>query len=159
LSIKKKKNKNKTARAAPTTTTTTTMPATTTTPTPHPPTAESIAATRATHHHLTPSEFETLRARAQAAKARAHCPYSRFRVGGALLTRAGDVVVGANVENASYPVGTCAERVAFGTAVVGGYFDKAGEGGGEGEGPVVRALAVATDVEGPASPCGMCRQL
>jgi cytidine deaminase len=55
-------------------------------------------------------------------------------------------VPGANVENASYPVGTCAERVAFGTAVTSGI-------------KKFRAIAVATDISPPASPCGMCRQL
>lgn len=45
-------------------------------------------------------------------------PYSKFRVGACILTHSGEYIVGANVENASYPVGTCAERVAFGTAIV-----------------------------------------
>lgn len=45
-------------------------------------------------------------------------PYSKFRVGACILTEQGEYITGANVENASYPVGTCAERVAFGTAVV-----------------------------------------
>jgi cytidine deaminase len=45
-------------------------------------------------------------------------PYSKFRVGACVLTQSGEYIVGANVENAAYPVGTCAERVAFGTAVV-----------------------------------------
>lgn len=45
-------------------------------------------------------------------------PYSKFRVGACLLTHSGEFIQGANVENASFPVGTCAERVAFGTAVV-----------------------------------------
>ena len=45
-------------------------------------------------------------------------PYSKFRVGACILTASGEFVVGANVENVSYPVGTCAERVAFATAIV-----------------------------------------
>lgn len=45
-------------------------------------------------------------------------PYSQFRVGACILTASGEFVVGANVENVSYPVGTCAERVALGTAIV-----------------------------------------
>lgn len=68
------------------------------------------------------------------------------------------------MENAAYPVGTCAERVAFGKAVVDGDIgvergwqkDVEGEGGSGGK---VLALAVATDISPPASPCGMCRQL
>ncbi|KAL4915433.1 mitochondrial carrier domain-containing protein [Aspergillus aurantiobrunneus] len=93
--------------------------------------------------------FEGLRtllsSKANAAKEAAYCPYSKFRVGAALLTRSGEYFTGANVENASYPVGTCAERVAFGTAVVAGHRQ-------------FKAIAVATDIKPPASPCGMCRQ-
>lgn len=44
-------------------------------------------------------------------------PYSKFRVGAAVLTRTGECIPGANVENAAYPVGTCAERIALGTAI------------------------------------------
>ncbi|KAL7819684.1 cytidine deaminase [Trichoderma gracile] len=118
------------------------------------------------------SEFSELRRRATAAKATAYCRYSRFRVGATLLCTAPDAaaaggegevgqedevvgvvrgpgrtvyVPGANVENASYPVGTCAERVALGTAVTSGI-------------RTFRAIAVATDISPPASPCGMCRQ-
>ncbi|KAK5990550.1 Cytidine aminohydrolase [Cladobotryum mycophilum] len=84
---------------------------------------------------ITTGEFSELQRRASAAKATAYCRYSQFRVGATLLcgddgtgTEAGSesnsngsvYVAGANVENASYPVGTCAERVAFGTAVTGG---------------------------------------
>lgn len=105
-------------------------------------------------HGLTAAEFHALLGHAQAAKEAAYCPYSGFRVGAALLTAGGrgegaegaEYVRGANVENASYPVTTCAERVAFGRAVVDGHRS-------------FRAVAVATDAEGPASPCGMCRQL
>lgn len=96
--------------------------------------------------NLTAVEFSELRQRAAAAKATAYCPYSQFRVGATLLGDDGSFVSGANVENASYPVGTCAERVALGTAVVAGLRG-------------FRALAVATDTSPPASPCGMCRQL
>jgi cytidine deaminase len=111
-------------------------------------------------HNLSETEFRALEARAQEAKTRAYCPYSRFRVGAALLTRGGEYVLGANVENASYPVTTCAERVAFGTAVVEGYHKRQdGDEGGEREGGGFKAVAVATDMEGPCSPCGMCRQL
>ncbi|KAK4236759.1 cytidine deaminase-like protein [Achaetomium macrosporum] len=107
--------------------------------------ASDVSATCAAHN-LTESEFHALREQATAAKSRAYCPYSGFRVGAVLLTRNGEYIPGANVENASYPVTTCAERVAFGRAVVDGHRD-------------FKAVAVATDSnQGPASPCGMCRQ-
>jgi cytidine deaminase len=96
---------------------------------------------------LSRDEFNTLRRRAAEAKTTAYCPYSNFRVGACLLTENGSFVTGANIENASYPVGTCAERVAFGKAVTEGHRSK------------FRAVAVATDISPPASPCGMCRQL
>ncbi|TVY81716.1 Cytidine deaminase, partial [Lachnellula suecica] len=96
-------------------------------------------------HSITPTQFATLHTRCAAAKATAYCPYSRFRVGATILTDDGAFIDGANVENASYPVGTCAERVAFGKAVTEGHRK-------------FRAVAVATDISPPASPCGMCRQ-
>ncbi|CAF9919971.1 hypothetical protein IMSHALPRED_004782 [Imshaugia aleurites] len=89
--------------------------------------------------------LEQLKEKAVAAKGRAYCPYSHFRVGAALLSADGSIIVGANVENASYPVGTCAERCALATAVTGGHTS-------------FKALAVATDITPSASPCGMCRQ-
>ncbi|KAJ5684836.1 Cytidine deaminase [Penicillium maclennaniae] len=94
---------------------------------------------------VTAQELQILSTKAIEAKSRAYCPYSKFRVGACILTTSGEFVVGANVENAAYPVGTCAERVAFGTAVVAGHKD-------------FKALAVATDIKPAASPCGMCRQ-
>ncbi|KAL2869410.1 cytidine deaminase [Aspergillus lucknowensis] len=94
---------------------------------------------------LTTREIETLSSKAQAAKEVAYCPYSKFRVGACLLTQSGEYITGANIENASYPVGTCAERTAFGTAIVAGQRE-------------FKAIAVATDISPPASPCGMCRQ-
>lgn len=107
---------------------------------------ESITAT-CTTYSLTTQQFHLLRKQAIAAKDTAYCPYSKFRVGAALLGDDDSITTGANVENASYPVGTCAERVAFGKAVT--------EGGVRG----FKAVAVATDISPPASPCGMCRQL
>lgn len=126
----------------------------TNTPTIIPRSDTSATASALAAHGLTDADFRELRSRAGAAKATAYCPYSRFRVGAAVLTAGGGFVSGANVENASYPVGTCAERVALATAVVEGHYRREGEGGGG-----FRAVAVATDVAPPASPCGMCRQL
>jgi cytidine deaminase len=78
---------------------------------------------------------------AKAAAAGAYAPYSKFLVGAAVLLRDGRVVTGVNVENASYPLGMCAERCALARAVA--------EGAQPGD---VEALAVT------ASPCGGCRQ-
>ena len=113
---------------------------------------------------LTRENFHSLHTAANGAKSRAYCPYSKFRVGAALLIINNSdvkVVAGCNVENAAYPVGTCAERVAFGNAVANGILKP----GQQDEG-IVKAVAVITDVEVdiekgtmPASPCGMCRQL
>ena len=78
---------------------------------------------------------------AKAASADAYAPYSKFLVGAAALLRDGRVVTGVNVENASYPLGMCAERCALARAVA--------EGARPGD---VEAVAVT------ASPCGGCRQ-
>jgi cytidine deaminase len=78
---------------------------------------------------------------AEAAASGAYAPYSDFNVGAALLTRDGRVITGVNVENASYPLGMCAERGALARAVAEGVRPGA-----------VEALAVT------ASPCGGCRQ-
>ena len=78
---------------------------------------------------------------AKAAAAGAYAPYSKFQVGAAVLLRDGRVVTGVNVENASYPLGMCAERCALARAVA--------EGARPGD---VEVVAVT------ASPCGGCRQ-
>lgn len=82
-----------------------------------------------------------LLAAADAIAARAYAPYSGFHVGCAVLCSDGHVVTGVNVENASYPLGVCAERAAFSRAIVEGYL------------PGDFAVAAIT-----ASPCGGCRQ-
>lgn len=85
----------------------------------------------------------------QAAEAalRAYAPYSRFRVGAALLLADGSVVTGVNVENRSYGLTNCAERSAIYAAVSSGRRE-------------FKAIAVATpDADYPVSPCGACRQV
>ncbi|CAK7896009.1 cytidine deaminase [[Candida] anglica] len=71
--------------------------------------------------------------------------YSKFAVGCALLTESGDVFVGANVENASYPACICAERVAIVQALMKGH-------------KKFRAIVVSSSGEDVVSPCGVCRQ-
>jgi cytidine deaminase len=77
---------------------------------------------------------------------RAYAPYSRFRVGAAVEGTDGRVFVGTNVESASYGLSICAERMALGAAVAGGAH-------------AFTRVAVATESEPPAAPCGACRQL
>jgi cytidine deaminase len=79
---------------------------------------------------------------------RAYAPYSRLRVGAALLTEQGNLFSGANVENASYGLTLCAERAAVAAAVAA-----------EGPGLKVQALAVVSDAPGACPPCGACRQV
>jgi len=83
---------------------------------------------------------------ARDARQRAHAPFSRFKVGAALRTRAGEIVTGCNIENASYGLTLCAERVAVFKAVSEGLreFD---------------AIAVVADSPRPTAPCGSCRQI
>lgn len=83
---------------------------------------------------------------ARAARENAHAPYSKFKVGAALRTKAGDVVTGCNVENASYGLTLCAERVAVFKAVSEGIRD-------------FDAIAVVADSPRMAPPCGPCRQI
>lgn len=93
----------------------------------------------------TRDELEVLRKQADAARAHAWCPYSGFPVGAALLAEDGRVFVGCNVENASYPAGTCAERVALGTAVAAGARRFA-------------RIVITSSASDPTPPCGICRQ-
>ena len=89
---------------------------------------------------------DALVAAARAVQMRAYAPYSKFHVGAAILTRSGAVHVGVNVENASYPVGCCAERIAVGAAFCAGDSDAI-------------AVAVVTSADTPVMPCGMCAQM
>lgn len=93
---------------------------------------------------LTNEEMKTLIEMANAARVHAYVRYSHYPVGAALRTRSGHVYTGVNIENAAYPTGICAERVAV--------FKAVSEGEREFD-----AIAVVTDNGG--SPCGSCRQV
>jgi cytidine deaminase len=82
---------------------------------------------------------------AEAARQRAHAPYSKFHVGAAIVCDDGAVVSGCNVENASYGLTMCAERNAVGAMVLAAR--------------TPRAVAIAVDSKDPTPPCGMCRQV
>jgi cytidine deaminase len=90
-------------------------------------------------------DLQALATAARAAREHAHAPYSRYRVGAALLDEHGRVHSGCNVENAAYPQGLCAEAVALGALVTAG-------------GTRVRAVVVAGNGGDAVVPCGGCRQ-
>jgi cytidine deaminase len=89
---------------------------------------------------------DPLLAAAREVRARAHAPYSRFRVGAAVRDERGRIHVGCNVENVSYGLTVCAERNAVAAAVAAGARR-------------IRAAAVVSGSRPPATPCGACRQV
>ena len=83
---------------------------------------------------------------AREARERAHAPFSHFKVGAALETTDGRVITGCNIENATYGLTLCAERVAVFKAVSDGFTS-------------FRRIAVVADTADPTPPCGPCRQI
>ncbi len=92
---------------------------------------------------LTPAEQELVEL-ARSARANAYAPYSRYAVGAAVRTTDGRIFAGCNIENASYGLSVCAERVAVFRAVAEG---------------ISQIVAVAVVTENGATPCGACRQV
>ncbi len=90
--------------------------------------------------------FDPLVVAARRARRHAVAPYSGFKVGAALLTSDGTVVTGCNIENATYGLTLCAERVAMFTALAAGHRRFA-------------QIAVVADTTAPTPPCGACRQI
>ena len=91
-------------------------------------------------------DLTALVAAARKARLHAHAPYSGFQVGAALETADGAIVTGCNVENATYGLTMCAERVALYKALSDGR-------------DVFTRIAVVADTDDPTPPCGSCRQL
>jgi cytidine deaminase len=97
---------------------------------------------------LPPDEQRLVKAAGEAVK-KAYAPYSEFYVGAAILSGEGTVSTGSNMENASFPIGLCAERIALANK----FANHPAE--------TIRAIAVSVEnnkADSPASPCGMCRQ-
>lgn len=90
--------------------------------------------------------YDDLLRTAKEASLQAYTPYSNFKVGAALLTTTGEVFTGCNVENASYGLTICGERVAVTKAVSAGFRE-------------FRAIAIYGATDEPISPCGACRQV
>lgn len=98
---------------------------------------------------ISPEQIEELKAAARDARERAYAPYSKYRVGAALLTKRGSIYVGCNVENSTYGATICAERTAITQMVVAG----------ESELDAIRGVLVFTDAGPLGMPCGICRQM
>ena len=88
---------------------------------------------------------EDLVKRALDARVRAYAPYSKFHVGAAVITESGKIITGCNIENASFGLSICAERVAIFKAIS--------------EKEKIKVMAVAGSDEGITRPCGACRQV
>jgi cytidine deaminase len=90
-------------------------------------------------------ETQALIAGAKQARETAYAPYSRYKVGAAVVTEEGYVFFGNNVENASYGLSLCAERSAISSAIVAGACK-------------IIAIVLVTEAKPPGTPCGACRQ-
>lgn len=97
-------------------------------------------------HPLPASILRELETAARTSAQNAYAPYSKFRVGAAILTASGKIFHGCNVENASYGLSNCAERTAIFTAAAAGERE-------------LSAVVVYTPTPTPSSPCGACRQV
>ena len=93
-----------------------------------------------------PGPVAALVALARDARENAHAPYSKFKVGAALLAASGEIITGCNIENASYGLTMCAERVAMFKAISEGH-------------KRFRRIVVVADTDDPTPPCGPCRQI
>ncbi|UZJ52446.1 hypothetical protein CBS101457_001766 [Exobasidium rhododendri] len=97
---------------------------------------------------ISKEQRQKLIAASQDARNLSYSPYSHFRVGAAILCKDGEIVLGANVEIASYGGAICAERTGLVKAITSGHASGS-----------FLAIAVAADIDTPCSPCGICRQV
>ena len=95
--------------------------------------------------NLSKEIIETLIEKSFEAQKNTHSPYSKFAVGASVLSKSGKIYTGANIENASYPAGICAERVAYSKAISEGERD-------------FEAICITCSGSDFAYPCGVCRQ-
>ena len=91
-------------------------------------------------------EYSKLIKEAIKAKDNAYAPYSKYRVGAAIETNNGNIYTGCNIENSSYPIGVCAEKVALSKAI------------SNGDNKAFEAIAIVSDGDDYPTPCGGCRQ-
>ena len=98
-----------------------------------------------------PEVYKNLVAKAKHATNDSYAPYSSFNVGAALLLNNGEIILGSNQENASYPIGFCAERTALSAAASLASHEKI-------KAIAITAKSVHNPVLTPAAPCGICRQ-
>ena len=104
------------------------------------------ATSRSISYAVRTMDLDRLVILAKEARARAYAPYSKFFVGAAVLSATGKIYTGCNVENATYGATICAERSAICSMIAAG--EKS-----------YTAIAVFTDANPPATPCGICRQV
>lgn len=97
---------------------------------------------------LEKDEIQKLYDEASKVRLNSYSPYSKFKVGAAILLNDGNIIVGTNVENASYGLANCAERSALFNLITKGY--KKND---------IKAMLIIADTDAPCSPCGACRQV
>ena len=91
------------------------------------------------------ADLNLLFEKALAVRLNAYAPYSKFKVGAALLSAQGNIYVGANTENVSYPCGTCAEQAAIAAMIAGGEYE-------------ISDIVIVADSKNLIVPCGACLQ-
>jgi len=99
-----------------------------------------------------PSSIQTLMNKAHEARENAYAPYSQFKVGAALQLDTGEIILGNNQENAAYPSGLCAERVAI-------FHAGATHPNATITSMAISAKSLKNKVTSPVAPCGACRQV